>query len=97
MVQQPLPHLGQLFLAHLAVCHYHRCIRQKLLDGRSAPVDGIHPIVQVEHLPATAQLLADGLHQNSPVVLHHIGLHRLTVLRRLLDGGHIPYARHRHV
>ena len=97
VVEQPLPDLGELLLAHLAVGHHHYGIRDELLDGSCTAVDGVHPVVQVEHLSATAQLLVHRLGQNAPVMLHDIGLHRLAVLRGLLDGGHVPDAGHRHI
>ena len=84
-------------LAHLAVGDHHRRVGDELLDGGRAAVDGIHPVVQIEHLPAAAQLLVHRLGQNAPVVLHDVGLNRLPVLGSLLDGGHIPDAGHRHI
>ena len=53
--------------------------------------------MKVIHLTAPIQLPADGLGDNTPVVLQHVGLHRLAILRRLLDGAHIPDAGQRHV
>ncbi len=74
-----------------------RARRSSFRDARGAAVDGIHTVVQVVHLPAAGQLPPDGVGDDAPVVLQHIGLHRLAVLRRLLDRGHIADARQRHV
>ena len=99
LLEQLLPDPGELLLAHLAVGDHHRRVGDQLPDAwrRSASMV-LHPVVQVEDLPAAAQLLADGLGHDMPQSCSmHIGLNRLAVLGRLLDGGHIPDAGHRHI
>ena len=97
MVNQALPYLGKLLLAHLSVGNHDGGIRQKLLDGRSTAVNSIHTVMQIKYLSAAPEFLVHRLGQNSPVMLHDIGLNRLTVLRGFLNGGHIAYTRHRHI
>ena len=96
-VQQVLPHGVQLFFGHLAVGNAYPRTRHHLADMGGAGFNVVHPVVQVVHLPAPVQLPPDGLGDDTPVMLQHIGLHRLTVLRRHLDGRHIADARQRHV
>ena len=86
-----------LLLRHFAVHNADTRIRQTLLKLCSAPVDGLHAVVQVIHLPAARQLAADRIEQHTVVLLEHKGLHRMAVERRLLDGGHVPDAGQRHV
>ena len=70
---------------------------QQLLDAAGGAVNGIHPVVEVIDLAAPLQLPAHGVPQHPPVVLQHIGLHRLAVGGGLLQGGHVPDARQGHV
>ena len=91
-------HIVDGLLAHLAVGHPHRrVLPQHLSDAGGGAVNGLHPVVEVVHLSAPLQLPAHGVGQHRPVVLQHIGLHRQAVGGRLLQGGHIPDARHGHV
>ena len=53
--------------------------------------------MQVVHLPAPAQLPADGVGDDAGVVLQHVGLHRVPVVGGLLDDGHVPDAGEGHV
>ena len=93
-----LHHAAELALAHLAVGDADgHVLPQKLPEASGGGLDVFHAVVQIVHLPAPVDLPPHGLRQNAPVVLQHIGLHRLAVAGRLLDGGHIPYARERHV
>ena len=90
--------LVDLVLRHLAVGHGHGgLLPQQLPDARGSALDGLHSIVEVVHLTAPLQLPAHGVAEHRPVVLHHIGLHRLAVGGGLLQGGHVPDARHGHV
>ena len=66
---------------------------QHLPDAPGGGFNIFHPVVQVIYLPAPVQLPAHGVAQDAPIVLQHIGLYRLAVPGRLLNGGHIPYAR----
>ena len=93
-----LHHPAQLALAHFSVGDADGdIVSQELADAPGGGFDILHPVMQVVYLPAPVQLPAHGLGQNAPVMLQHIGLHRLTVPGRLLDGGHIPYARKSHI
>ncbi len=89
---------GQLLLRHLPVAGDDTDLRpQHLLEPGGGGVDALHPVVEVVYLAAPAQLPADGILNDGPVVLQHIGLHRLPVRRGLLQGGHVPQARKCHV
>ena len=72
-------------------------VTQQRLDARGAFVDGLHAVVQIEHLTAALQLPPDGVEQKRLVVLQHKGLDGVAVLRRLLNGGHVAQAGERHV
>ena len=91
-------HVVELLLAHLAVGHRHsHVLPQHLLDAGGGAGDGLHPVVEVVHLAAPLQLPAHGVGEHPPVVLQHIGLHRLAVHGRLLQGGHVPDAGEGHI
>ena len=97
-VGHPGHHVVQLVLAHFAVAHGDgHVLPQQLLDPGGGALDGVHPVVEVVHLPAPLQLPAHGVGQHRPVVLQHVGLHRLAAGGGLLDGGHIPDAAQGHV
>ena len=71
---------GQLLLRHLPVAGDDADLRpQHLLEPGGGGVDALHPVVEVVYLAAPAQLPADGILNDGPVVLQHIGLHRLAV------------------
>ena len=74
----------------------HRGVQQGLDLGGGA-VDGLGAVVEVVDLAPPVQLPADGLGDEAPVVLHHVGLHRLAVGGGLLQGGHVPQAGQGHV
>ena len=71
--------------------------------GRSARellghgLDRHHAVVQEEDLPAAVQLALDGIPDHALVVLRDDGLDRQPVVRRRLDGAHVPRARQRQV
>ena len=77
--------------------HHHRVVIQHRPNLAGRLLDGLHPVVQIVHLPTTANFPPDGAHQHRPVVLQHVGLYWLPVLGRLVDDGHIPQAGQRHV
>ena len=80
------------------MAHRHLCLRpQHVLDARGGALDGVHPVVEVVYLAPPLQLPAHGVGQHRPVVLQHVGLHRLAVGGGLLDGGHVPDAGQRHI
>ena len=72
-------------------------ISQPLLELRRALVDRFDPVVEIIHLPAAGQLPANRLVQNPVAVLEDEGLHRVPVVRRLLDGRHVAKSGERHV
>ena len=72
-------------LAHFAVGNADGGLGELLLKERDCFVHGIDPVVQVIHLPAPGQLLADGIADHPLVVFQHIGLHRLPVVGGLLQ------------
>ena len=96
-VGHALHDVAELLLVHLAVGHGHLGVRVAGCKARGALVDGGHAVVQIVDLPAPTELAGDGVVQNRLVVLEHEGLHRVAVLGRLFDGGHIADARERHV
>ena len=101
-VQFPVGHAAhnvpQLLLVHLAVGGGHPSLfPQQGADLGGGFVDGLRAVVEVVDLAAPLQLPAHGVGQDAPVVLQHIGLHRLAVGGGLLQGGHVPQARQGHV
>ena len=89
--------IRKLLLIHLSVRHGDRYISQPVLELRRALVDRFHAVVKVIDLPAARKLSADCLVQNPVAVLQHEGLHRIAVVRRLLDGRHVAKPRQRHI
>ena len=89
--------LCDLFLTHFAVNDADSRIRKPLLPHARTSLDGLHAVVQVVYLSTTSQLTPDGIEQHAVVLLKHERLHRMAVLRRLLDGGHIADTGQRHV
>ena len=61
-------------------------VSQPLLELRRALVDRFDPVVEIIHLPASGKLPANRLVQDPVAVLEYKGLHRVPVVRRLLDG-----------
>ena len=72
-------------------------VAEELFECRGAAVDGLNAVVHVVDLPAARELAPDGVGDDAPVMLEHIGLHRLAVDGRDLDGRHVADARERHV
>ncbi len=71
---------AQLALAHLTVSDADGDILpQHLPDAPGGGFNIFHPVVQVIYLPAPVQLPAHGIAQDAPIMLQHIGLHRLAV------------------
>ena len=93
-----LHHGAELPLGHFPVGNADgHVLPQPLAQPPGSGLDVLHPVVQVINLAAPAQLPADGLSDDGPLMLHHIGLHRLAVVGRLLDGAHVPDAGQGHV
>ena len=96
-VRHLVHNLCNLFLTHFAVNDADSRIRKPLLPHVRTSLDGLHAVVQVVYLSAASQLTPDGIEQHAVVLLKHERLHRMAVLRRLLDGGHIADTGQRHV
>ena len=98
-VHHPRHDAGNLLLGHLPMgdVYHHRVIIQHRPNLAGYLLDGLHPVVQIVHLPTTANFPPDGVHQHRPVMLQHVGLYWLPVLGRLVDDGHIPQAGQSHV
>ena len=97
-VRELLHHGGQTLFVHLAVRDADRDLfAEKLFELSCAAVDGLHAVVHVVDLPAAGKLAPDGVGDDAPVMLEDVGLHRLAVDGRDLDGGHVANARERHV
>ena len=92
-----LPYVGHLVLAHLTVCHGDSSLGEKLLQSVRAGEYALDAVVYVVDLSASAELAHYRLHDRADVVLDDIGLHGVSVLRRLLEHRHIAYAAHRHI
>ena len=96
-VGHALHDLAQLVLIHLSVGHGDPRLGDALGELRGGAGDGLHMVVQVVDLPAPGQLPVDGVVDHRGGILHHEGLHRVAVLGRLLQGGHVPQAGQGHV
>ena len=72
-------------------------VGQRLFDVRGALRNGLDAVVQIVHLPAALQLTPHGVDQHRLGIFQHEGLHGVTVVRRLLNGGHIAQTGQRHV
>ena len=97
MFHQLPPDLRHFRLAHSPVCHQNPCVRQIPLQLRRGEFNGVNAVVDIVHLSAPFQFPLNRLHQYRLAVLHDISLHRIAILRRLGDDGHIPYAAHCHI
>lgn len=87
--QMPMSDRAAQFAPFAALTGYDSAIREtgRLTDEK----------IELDEEALTAldmkfQLPADGLGDDGPLMLHHIGLHRLAVVGRLLDGAHVPAA-----
>ena len=98
-IHHPRHDAGELLLGHLAVGDVHNDggIVQHGSNLAGCLLNGLHSVVQIVHLSAPTNFTPDGVHEHRPVVLQHIGLHRLPILGRLVDNGHIPQTGQRHV
>ena len=97
-VHHGLHHGGEFMLSHLAVAGDNAHLRpQQFLNTGSRQVNGLHTVVEIVDLTTAGQFLPHGVFNDAPVMLQHIGLHRLTVGGRLLKGAHVPQAGEGHV
>ena len=90
-------HVCEHVFVHLPVCHADGHILQQVGYFLCRAFDVVYAVMKVVHLTAALKLAAYRVGDDVPVVLHHEGLHRQSVLRRLLKRGHIAYAGHGHV
>jgi len=60
--------LGELGGAHLPVADLDARLGHELAEALADPLDGLHPVVEVEDLPLAAQLAKDGLRSTSSVL-----------------------------
>ena len=90
-------HLLQRFLAHLAVRHRDPRLGHQLAQPAGRLVDRLDPVVQEEDLAVAQQLAVDGRGDLLVVVATHVRQHRVPLLRRGGDGGHLPDAGDRHL
>ena len=84
-------------LPHLAVAHGDARLGHKPLEPGVHHLNGLHPVVEHVDLSAAAELPQDGVAHQAVGVLHHVGLHRIALLRRGLQQAHVPDAHHGHV
>ena len=97
MLHQTPPDFGELLLAHFAVADADPRLRHALANTRRHALNRCYVVVQVIHLPAAAQFFFDGVGDDARVIFHHVCLHRVTVVRRFFNDGHIAYTGKRHV
>ena len=89
---------GEHILIHLPVGYTDGDLAaEHVTNFHGRALDVIDAVVQVIHLSATLKLTVNGIAQHRPIVLHDEGLHRQSVLRRLIDGRHVTDAGKRHV
>ena len=79
------------------MCERYPCVREHFLKLICGHHDSFHPVVDIIHLTATAQLLAYCLRYNAHIMLYNISLNRVSVHRRFLYDRHISDTAHCHV
>ncbi len=67
------------------------------LQPGGLPVDRRDPVVDPEHLAFAEELSADRAQRETLVVAADVGEHRLPILGRRVDRGHLPDAGERHL
>ena len=98
LVADELEHdLFELRLLHLAVSDDDARLGHEASEIGRERVDGAHAVVDEEDLPASSELVADGLGDDLGVEAGDVGLDRHPILGRRLDDREIPDARERHV
>lgn len=90
-------HVLDLARAHLAVRHADARLGRGLQHALNGVVDGLHAVGHVVHLPATADLQADGGAHDVGVVLAHVHRHGATAGGRRGDEAHVAHATHGHL
>ncbi len=89
--------LLQLGLAHLSVGGLDTGLGDDLAEPGGGPVDGLHPVVDVEDLALAQEFTADGGADLLLLVRPDEGQDRVALLGRGGDRGHLADARHRHL
>ena len=90
-------YITQSFFTHFAMSHSHLQIGDPPFQRAGALVNGFYPVMQVVNLSASLNFSANGIVNDGIIMLHHEGLYRVTVSRRLFNGGHIPNTGQRHI
>ena len=90
-------HVLQAVLLHLPVGHADAGLRHQRPEPVVELLDGVYPVVEEVHLTAPGQLAQNRVADQRVGVVHHMGLHRQTLLRRGLQHAHVPDAHHGHV
>ncbi len=84
-------------LLHLTVGIRHDCLRDKAGNLVGDLLDIVDAVIYIVHLPLPGKLADDRLPDHLLVVLHDIGLDRLTLPRRLLENAHVADPHKAHV
>ena len=90
-------HLLELVLAHLTVRGRDPRLGHQLPDPGGRLLDRADPVVDEEDLALAQQLAADGGDDLAVLVGPDVGEHRVPLLRRRGDRGHLPDAGDRHL
>ena len=85
-------HPGQPALRHLPVAHYDRRLRHKFPKPVGHCVNGLHAIVNEEHLAVAGHLVEYGLADSMRVVAEQARVDGQSVARRRLQRGDVPDA-----
>ena len=96
-VDKPGHHLLEYAARHLPVANDQPRLGHEFADTLGHRLDGGHPVVQKENLPAAIQLPLDGVTDDLFIELDHSCLDWQPILRRRLDGAHVPRAGEGHV
>ena len=96
-LRHALHDVTQLLLAHFSVRNADLGVGEGFFDTGGTLNDGFHAIVEVIDLPVAIQLSPHRVDEHRLGVFQNERLHRIAVVRRLLNGGHIADARQRHV
>ena len=84
-------------LVHLSVRHHDPGLGQLPLQPGGLPVDRRDAVVDPEHLAFAQELSTDRTEREPLVVAADVGEHRLPILGRRVDRGHLPDAGERHL
>ena len=96
-VPEPLHGGFESLLGHLAMRHSDSRLGHQFADPTRGVVDGANPVMHVEHLPVAQQFAAQRRGHLLVVVLADVGEHRVALLGRGEDGGHLTDAGQAHL